>query len=82
MRTSPRLKYILEEYYSISEIESIYVDGENCKVDVNTPDRMLRFKAKGTQSVLVPNPEQDGVRMTMDPALAQGIYNIVDEFGK
>ena len=78
---SSRLKYLLNETYQVTEIESIRVDGDNGKLDVNTSERTFRFKVKGVRHVLVPQLGQPGLTMTLDPALAQGIYNIVEEFG-
>jgi len=82
INVSQRLKYLIQEKYLVSEIESIRVDGDNNKVDLHTPKRVLRFKAKGPQHVLLMKPDEEGLIMTLDPALAQGIYNIVDEFGQ
>jgi hypothetical protein len=81
---SSRLRYLLTETYGVkpAEITSIRVDGDNIKVDVNVGPRMLRFKAKGTENALVPDPSAGGVKMTFDPALAQALYNLVDEFGR
>ena len=81
---SPRLKYILLQNHSIDidGIASIRVDGDNYKIDINLTDSMLRFKAKSLTHALIPHPSSGGLTMVMDPALAQGIYNIVDDFGR
>ncbi|AFZ27444.1 hypothetical protein Cylst_5428 [Cylindrospermum stagnale PCC 7417] len=82
INTSPRLKYLLAFTYQISldDIVSIRVDGDNFKVDVNTKTDMFRFKPKGIENVIMKNPEIGILQLQFDPALAQGIYNIVDEY--
>ena len=78
---SSRLKYLLKVTLQIdlSTISSIRIDSDNVKIDIHT-DRLFRFKAKGLQHVLLPDPETGSLKMDFDPALAQGIYAIVDEF--
>jgi hypothetical protein len=80
--TSSRLKYLLTSTYGIGldEIEAIRVDGDNFKIDVHAAGQMLRFKAKGLDHVLAKNPESGALELKLDPALAQAIYNIVDDF--
>jgi hypothetical protein len=82
INTSKRLKYIILFTYKISleDIISVRVDGDNFKVDVNTETEMFRFKAKGLDSVIIKDVETGILQLTFDPALAQGIYNIVDEY--
>ncbi len=80
--TSSRLKYLLKSAYQISleEIVSIRVDGDNYKIDVNTEMETFRFKAQGLENVIMKNPELGILQLTLDPALAQAIYHIVDEY--
>ncbi|WP_242038990.1 hypothetical protein [Anabaena lutea] len=68
--------------YKISpeDIISVRVDGDNFKIDVNTETEMFRFKAKGLDSVIMKDVKTGILQLTFDPALAQGIYNIVDEY--
>ncbi len=82
LRTSSRLRYLVTVTYEVplAAIESVRVDGDNVKVDVTAGGRMLRFKAKGTEQCLVPDAEHGGVRLALDPALAQGLHEIVSDF--
>ncbi|MBD2628017.1 hypothetical protein [Trichormus variabilis] len=82
INTSSRLKYLIVFTYQIplEDIVSVRVDGYNFKIDVNTETEMFRFKAKGVDSVIMKNIELGILQLTFDPALAQGIYNIVDEY--
>jgi hypothetical protein len=79
---SSRLTFVLIDKYKVqpSEITSIRVDSDNFKIDVRVGEEVLRFKAKGTDSVIMKDPEAGILKLTFDPALAQGVYNIVDEF--
>ncbi len=83
LRLSNRLRFLLTDEYGIrvEEIVSVFVDRENKKLDIQLSDRLLRFKAKGVRNVLVPNEKTAGLRFTLDPALAMGIYEIIGEFG-
>ncbi|NJL91093.1 MAG: hypothetical protein HC916_15880 [Coleofasciculaceae cyanobacterium SM2_1_6] len=82
INTSSRLKYLLKFAYQIplDSIVSIRVDSDNMKIDVNTDSETFRFKAKGLDSVIMKNPELGIMQLTLDPALAQAVYNIIDEF--
>lgn len=84
INTSSRLKYLIVFTYQIplEDIVSVRVDGYNFKIDVNTETEMFRFKAKGVDSVIMKNIELGILQLTFDPALAQGIYNIVDEYAE
>jgi hypothetical protein len=80
--TSSRLKYLLKFTYQLSldDIVSVRVDGDNFKVDINTEEDTLRFKSQGEEHVIMKNLETGSPQLTFDPALAQAIYNIVDEY--
>lgn len=82
INTSSRLKYLLIFIYkiAINDIISVRVDGDNFKLDIYTKKDMLRFKAKGLENVIMKNPDNNILQLTFDPALAQGIYKIVDEY--
>lgn len=82
INTSGWLKYLLTSTYQISldEITSVRVDSDNFKVDVNTETDVFRFKPQGLENVIMKNPELDILQLTFDPALAQAIYNIIDEY--
>ena len=82
INTSSRLKYLLNFTYKISidGIVSVRVDGDNFKIDVNTEADMFRFKAKSLDNVIIKNPESKIMELKFDPALAQAIDNIVDEY--
>jgi hypothetical protein len=79
---SSRLKFLLIDNYKIdiNAITSIRVDSDNFKIDVNVGEKMYRFKAKGTDSVLLTDPTNGSMKMEFDPALAQGVYNICDDY--
>lgn len=80
---SSRLRYLLTATYGVNleALEAIRVDGDNIKIDVHpTEGPMLRFKAKGLQHVLRRDPDKGIMTMELDPALAQALYSIVDEF--
>jgi len=64
----------------IADITSVILDGDNFKIDVYVGSELFRFKAKGTEYVLVKDPEQGIMKMEFDPAMAQSIYRIIDEF--
>ena len=84
LRNSSRLRYILSQHYHVQadDIVSILIDGTNHKIDVQTKDTLLRFKSKGTQNVVLPDPESGHLKMTLDPALAQGIYEMIEDFDR
>ena len=81
---SSRLRYLLNQHYSIKsqDIRCVVIDGDNVKLDIETPNKRLRFKAKGPQNVLLPNPQNGQLVMTVDPALAQALYEIASDFGR
>ena len=80
---SSRLRFVLNTHYgtSLGDIICIYIDQENKKLDIQHTHRTLRFKAKGVEFVLQANPQGDGVVLNHDPALTQGIYEILADFG-
>lgn len=82
IQTSSRLNYLLNFTYRIlpTHIISIRVDGDNMKIDVNTIDNMYRFKCLDIENVLLKDADSGVMRGVFDPALAQGILNIIDEF--
>ncbi|MBD3885791.1 hypothetical protein IFO70_29185 [Phormidium tenue FACHB-886] len=82
INTSSRLKYLLKFRYELSldDIVSVRVDGHNFKVDVITETDMFRFKAKDMEHVILKNPEHDVLQSVFDPALAQAIYHLIDEY--
>ena len=84
LRNSSRLRYILSQHYHVQadDIVSILIDGTNHKIDVQTKNTLLRFKFKGTQNVVLPDPKSGHLKMTLDPALAQGIYEIIEDFDR
>ena len=79
---SSRLRYVLSTHHGVAldAVTSLRVDGDNAKIDVWVGERMMRFKAKGTQRVLATQPDGGGMAMTLDPALAQAIYEIVGDY--
>ena len=83
LSASARLRYILAQHYQVqdAEIISIQIDTANHKLDIDTPNQKLRFKAKGTEYILRTDPVNGHFVMTHDPVLAQGIYTIIDDFG-
>lgn len=80
--TSNRLNFVLSDKFKVTpnEITSIQVDGDNFKVDIFSKEILYRFKAKGTDSVAMKDIETGGMKMAFDPALAQGIYEICEDF--
>ncbi|HMV41994.1 MAG TPA: hypothetical protein PK079_13750 [Leptospiraceae bacterium] len=78
---SGRFKYILSEIYNlkISAIQSIRLDSDNFKIDINTKDTYYRFKPKGFEDVLMTNPETRSMELKFDPALAQAVYRILND---
>ena len=83
LQLSSRLRYMLSQHYhvQVDDIVSILIDGPNHKIDIQTKTTQLRFKSKGTQNVLLPDPERGHLMMTLDPNLAQSIYEIIEDFG-
>jgi hypothetical protein len=79
---SSRLRYLLSDRYKlpIAEINSIRLDSDNFKIDLYTKDTFFRFKAKGLENVLVTNPDTQSMDLQFDPALAQAVYRIIEEF--
>jgi len=78
-----RLKTVLKEKYKIlpQDISSLKIDGDNFKIDISTKKgAMIRIKAKGTDTVLASNPDNGTMVMQQDPALAQCLFRISDEF--
>ncbi|NJL15036.1 MAG: hypothetical protein HC913_19905 [Microscillaceae bacterium] len=82
LKTYSRVHYLVTQEYGIplEAVLSVRVDGENGKIDVNTADTMLRFKAKGSENALVSDPETGGMKMVFDPALAQAIFEIIQDY--
>lgn len=82
INTSSRLKYLLMFTYKIplDDIISLRIDSDNMKIDIYLKTDMLRFKVKDLENVIMKNPENSILQLTFDPALAQAIYNIVDEY--
>ena len=82
INSSSRLKYLLQETYrvKIDSITGLRVDSDNMKIDINMGSEMIRFKAKGTEDVLAPDPQTKNMTMVLDPALAQAIYAICNEY--
>lgn len=80
LAASSRLRYLVTHTYGVApqQVTRIRVDGDNVKVDVYAGERLLRFKAKGTSNALVPDDE--GVKLVLDPALAQALYELVADF--
>lgn len=81
LRGTKRLQFVLTDNYKVplESVTKLRVDGDNVKVDVWVGERMLRFKAKGTENVLVPDAAVGGVTMKLDPWLAQELYKVVEE---
>ncbi len=79
---SNRLKYLLDKTYAISweDIQSVRVDQEKTKVEIHTNRHHLGFKVKGQENVLRSMPGKEELRLQFDPALAQGILQIVHQF--
>lgn len=79
---SSRLRYLLTNHYKLSseDIVAIRVDGDNHKIDVKTASVQLRFKAKGVENVLLKDPASGIMKLTFDPALAQAIYEITNDY--
>lgn len=77
---SYRLRYVLTNAHGIQvdDVTALRLDGDNTKIDVWVGDRMVRFKARGTQHVLATRPS-GGMAMELDPALAQAIYALVHD---
>jgi len=76
---SQRLRYVLADRHGVAvdAVTAIRLDGDNFKFDVWAGERLIGFKAKGTQHVLVSRPG-GGMGMELDPALAQAVYALVD----
>ncbi|MGB0522407.1 MAG: hypothetical protein ACPGJS_05575 [Flammeovirgaceae bacterium] len=79
---SNRLRFLLLQHYKITlaDISAIRVDSDNFKIDVYSNDVRLRFKAKGTENVLLKDPASGIMKLTFDPALAQAIYEITSDY--
>ncbi|MCB9233240.1 MAG: hypothetical protein H6581_16405 [Bacteroidia bacterium] len=79
---SSRLRFVLSDKYGLhsGNITSIYVDGDNFKLDIFSGEAGFRFKAKGLDSVLLQDPETRAMSLQFDPALAQAIYEICDSY--
>ncbi|GAB4410411.1 MAG: hypothetical protein OHK0053_37220 [Microscillaceae bacterium] len=77
-----RVHYLVTQEYGIplEEVLLVRVDGDNGKIDINTAESMLRFKAKGTENALVSDPATGGMKMVFDPALAQAIFELVTDY--
>lgn len=82
IQSSARLKYLVTQKYQVAleDILSIRVDGDNYKIDIHTTPETFRFKAKGTDQALVKDPNTGGMALVFDPALTQGIYEIVQDY--
>ena len=79
---SSRLRYLLSDRYKlpISNIQAVRLDSDNFKIDLYAKDTFFRFKAKGLENVLATNPDTRSMDLQFDPALAQAVYRIIEEF--
>jgi len=78
---SGRIRFVLAETYGVAvdAVTSLRLDGDNFKIDIWAAERMIRFKAKGTDRILATQPG-GGMAMQYDPALAQAIFRLVDDY--
>ncbi|MBK6608501.1 MAG: hypothetical protein IPQ05_21395 [Leptospiraceae bacterium] len=79
---SSRLRFLLAETFRLplEEISAIRLDSDNFKIDIYTKVTYFRFKPKGLENILVTNPETRAMELQFDPALAQAVYRIIEEF--
>lgn len=79
---SSRLRSLIAEIFKleIKDISSIRLDSDNYKIDIYTNETYFRLKPKGQEDILLTNPETRILEMHFDPALAQAIYRIINEF--
>ncbi|MBK8399049.1 MAG: hypothetical protein IPL26_27900 [Leptospiraceae bacterium] len=79
---SSRLRYLLSDRYKlpISNIQAVRLDSDNYKIDLYTKETYYRFKANGLENVLTTNPDTMSMDLQFDPALAQAVYRIIEEF--
>lgn len=82
IKESSRLRFLLLQHYklTLADVTAIRVDSDNFKIDVQTANVRLRFKAKGTENVLLKDPASGIMKLTFDPALAQAIYEITSSY--
>ncbi len=81
LMSTGRLRFVLTDNYKVplESVTKLRVDGDNIKVDVWVGERMLRFKAKGTENCLIPDESVGGVKMALDPWLAQELHRVVED---
>lgn len=79
---SSRLRSLIAEIFKleIKDISSIRLDSDNYKIDIYTNETYFRLKPKGQEDILLTNPETRILEMHFDPALAQAVYRIINEF--
>ena len=79
---SSRLRSLIAEIFKleIKDISSIRLDSDNYKIDIYTNETYFRLKPKGQEDILLTNPETRIFFFFFDPALAQAIYRIINEF--
>ena len=79
---SSRLRFLLAETFRLplEEISAIRLDSDNFKMDIYTKLTYFRFKPKGLENILVTSPETRATELQFDPALAQAVYRIIEEF--
>jgi len=82
IKESNRLQYLLTHHYKLAldDIIAVRVDSDNYKIDVQTVSTRFRFKAKGTENVLLKDPSSGIMKLTFDPALAQAILEITHDY--
>ncbi|MEZ0230497.1 MAG: hypothetical protein ACAI25_17880 [Planctomycetota bacterium] len=82
LMSTGRLRFVLTDNYKVplETVTKLRVDGDNIKVDVWVGERMLRFKAKGIDDVLVPDEALGGVKMALDPWLARELHRVVEDY--
>ncbi|MCS6813620.1 MAG: hypothetical protein NZ772_08635 [Cyanobacteria bacterium] len=79
---SSRPRYLLQATYNITpeNITSLQVDSDNYKIDVHTEAETFRFKAQSLENVIMKNSETGEMSLEFDPALAQGICSIIEDY--
>jgi len=81
LETSTRLRFILEHDNDlpIGDIVSIRLDVDRTRVEIRTEEGSFRFKSRNG-SVLLKNPETGSAEWIDDPALSDGLIEILDDF--
>jgi len=79
---SENLKALLSARYRVKtgEVVSVWLDRIGTRLVVLTKGMMLPFTVKDANTITIQNPTTGGTELTLDPALARDLLDILSRF--